>query len=198
MKKTLSLLMLIAVVSVVHAQSPTFGIKGGVNHNILRAKSPGAKLGIMGTGAHLGLVTDFSFSDNFSIQPNLLFQMKTVRQNDDESISMYAVEIPINFLYKTGGFFAGAGPNFSYGISAKAKEDGQDDEDFYEDPDGPADAFLKRFEIGANVLMGYRFTSGLTLSAHYTPGISNLLNDAPDKTFYNTRVFGLSIGYMFK
>ncbi|RYD76951.1 MAG: PorT family protein [Sphingobacteriales bacterium] len=197
MKKTFSFLVLMTTVLFLNAQV-NFGIKGGVNHNILRAKSPSSKLAVMGTGAHLGLVMDYSVNEKFSIQPNLLFQMKTVRQNDDASFSLYAVEIPVNFLYKTGGFFAGAGPNFSYGISAKSKEDGEDDEDLYEDPDGPGDALLKRFEIGANFLMGYKFNSGFTLSAHYTPGISNILNDAPDDNIYNTRVFGLSIGYMFK
>lgn len=198
MKKTLSLLMLIAVVYTAGAQKTSFGIKGGVNHNILRVTDGNTKAAIMGVGAHVGLVTDFSFSDKFSIQPNLLFQMKTVRPNDDASISLYTVDLPVNFLYKNGGFFAGAGPNFSLGLSAKSKQDGQEDEDLYDDPDGPDDAPLRRFEMGANFLMGYRFANGLTLSGHYTPGISNLLDNDPGDNKYNTRVFGFSIGYMFK
>lgn len=199
MKKTLSLLLLIACFGVTQAQKKVgLGIKAGVQHNILRVTDGDTRAGIMGTGAHLGLVADMSVNENFSIQPNLLFQMKNVRQSDDASIALYTVDLPINFLYKTNGFFIGAGPNFSFGLSAKSKNDGSDDVDLYEDPDGDEDAPLKRFEAGANVLMGYRFGNGLTLSGNYTAGLSNLLNNDPGDQKYNTRVFGFSIGYMFK
>ena len=198
MKKILSVLVLASFVTMLQAQTTSFGIKGGVQHNILRVTDGDTRAGLMGTGAHLGLVADLSFNENFSIQPNLLFQMKSVKPNDDATISLYTVDLPINFLYKTGGFFAGAGPNFSFGLSAKSKEDGEDDQDLYEDPDGDEEAPLKRLEMGANVLMGYRFANGVTLSGHYTPGLSNLLNNDPGDQKYNTRVFGFSIGYMFK
>lgn len=198
MKKTLSVLLLVAAITSAHAQTTSFGIKAGVQHNILRVTDGNTRAGLMGTGAHVGFITDLSFNENFSIQPNLLFNMKSVKQSDDGSISLYTVDLPVNFLYKTGGFFVGAGPNFSFGISAKSKQDGQEDQDLYEDPDGDAEAPLKRFEMGANVLMGYRFANNLTLSANYTPGFSNLLNNDPGDNKYNTRVFGFSIGYMFK
>ncbi|RYY71420.1 MAG: PorT family protein [Chitinophagaceae bacterium] len=197
MKKSISILLLFFCITAANAQT-SFGIKAGVQSNALRISDGDSKVAYLGTGAHLGFVADLSVSENFSVQPNLLFQMKSVKPSDDISLSLYTVDLPINFLYKSGGFFAGAGPNLSFGLSAKSKSDGDEDEDLYEDPEGDEEATLKRFEVGANVLMGYKFTNGLTLSAHYTPGLSNIVNNPSGDEKYNTRVFGLSLGYMFK
>ncbi len=196
MKKTLSLILLTLTATVIQAQT-SFGIKGGIQQNILRISEGDSRAGFLGTGAHLGFIADHSVNENFSIQPNLLFQMKTVKPNDDGSLSLYTVDLPVNFLYKSGGFFVGAGPNFSLGLSAKSKFDGEESEDLYEDPDGPEEALLKRFEVGANILMGYRFTSGFTISGHYTPGLSSITTDESENGKINTRVFGLSLGFMF-
>ncbi|RYY45375.1 MAG: PorT family protein [Chitinophagaceae bacterium] len=197
MKKTLSILILTLCITAGAFAQTSFGIKGGVQSNLLTLGDGDSKAAYLGTGAHLGFVADLSVSENFSVQPNLLFQMKSVKPNDDFSIKLYTVDLPINLLYKTNGFFVGGGPNLSFGLSAKS-DDGTDEEDLYEDPDGADEAPLKRFEIGANLLMGYKFANGLTLSGHYTPGLSNILNNPSDDEKYNTRQFGISIGYMFK
>ena len=89
-------------------------------------------------GARVGLVADFGISDNFSIQPGLLFVMKGVRYEQSfdigdnnngaefeaqQKLNLNYIQLPINFQYKTRedgtGFFVGAGPYFGYAISGK-------------------------------------------------------------------------------
>jgi len=114
-------------------------------------------------------------------------------------LNLYAIDVPVNVLYKTGGFFAGIGPNLSYGLSAKSKTDGSEATNLYKKEDvegGGQESALKRFEIGANATLGYQFKNGLILGANYAKGLSNIAGSETDKQKYNTRFVGLSVGYM--
>ena len=59
---------------------------------------------------------------------------------------------------------------------------------------------LKRFEIGGNFLIGYTFKKGIFISANFSPGFTNIYKgdgSAPRNIRASTRVFGISIGYLF-
>jgi hypothetical protein len=201
MKKRIVLfgLALILVVSG-FAQSPSFGIKGGVTSNFLTYKlddEDDEKLIGDNTGFYVGAIANFQLSENFAIQPNLLFAMKG-GSIEGFKITTFHVDLPVNFLYTTNGFFIGAGPNFSYALSGKLKVEDEDIDIFEQDEAG--DYTLKKFEIGANVLMGYTFPSGLTLSASFTPGLNNIYegeDDNDENITSHFKSFGFSIGYMF-
>jgi len=116
---------------------------------------------------------------------------------------MLAIDLPVNFLYKTGGFFLGLGPNFSYGISAKANLSEEGDEDWYKKQPvgegGEEKSMLKRFEIGANLTMGYQFKNNFLISTNYTQGINNISGygmDEGGEGKMHTRQVGISIGYI--
>ena len=204
MKKLLSVVVVFFLMSViVKAQGITWGVKLGPQSNFLsiKQKTNGewTRALFSGIGMQAGGVADIGITNHFSIQPNLLFTMKGVNPSSESEITLYTIDLPVNFLYKNNGFFAGFGPNLSYGLSAKQETDGAPDDDLYES-NGPGDpAEFNRFEFGVNTLIGYQFKCGLTLNAHYTPGYSNLNNDDDNatETRYNTRVFGFSVGYMF-
>jgi hypothetical protein len=206
MKKIFVLMTaLVATTAITHAQNTTFGIKAGIINSSLHlhAEDGDTKFDIDGAkiGAIVGGVADISFSEKFSIQPNLLFVYKpgSLLFLGEGDVTTTSIDVPINFLYHNAGFFAGAGPNFSYGLSSKFKpfDNTDDDIDLYK-KQGTDDAPFKRFEIGANITMGYKFASGLTLSTQYTHGFSNIANeDLSSEAKFSTRQFGLSIGYMF-
>src|SRR5690606_29761100 len=110
---------------------------------------------------------------------NLLLVMKDAHFAVGSSkLQFMNLDLPVNFLYRNGGFFAGGGPNLSYGLSAKTKPYDSSDEsaDLYDNGDNS----LKRFSAGINLLMGYEFPSGFTLSSSYAHGITSV---APDDTF---------------
>jgi hypothetical protein len=198
---------LVMTCSVINAQKTTFGIKGGIQQTTISlnvdegedvkytAESPGI-------GFLVGAVADIKLCANFSIQPNLLFSYKGGKMIilGAGDVSAISVDLPINALYHHNGFFIGAGPNISYGLSAKVKpyDDGDEDMDFYKAEDGE-DAPIKRFEIGVNATMGYQFPAGFGISANFTRGLNNLINDKDmaEAVKFNFKQFGVSFTYMF-
>ena len=101
----------------VKAQKVSFGIKAGGQQNtlILRSEDNGewSRMVVTGAGFHVGGLADISLTDQFSVQPSVLFNSKGTLLNSKQKIKMLAIDIPVNFLYKTGGFFIGLGPNLS-------------------------------------------------------------------------------------
>jgi hypothetical protein len=199
MKKIAILAIAAVATTATYAQvTTTFGIKGGAQNNLLLLREDGgsdSRIAYTGAGFHVGGIADLKFSEHFSVQPQLLFVSKGIKLSDETSINMFTVDLPINLLYRNNGFFIGAGPNLSYGIAGKIKQDGSDDQDLYKDEDGN-EAPFKRFDFGINTTLGYEFPSGLLLSAQYTPGLVDLANEGGDGK-YNHRSFGISIGYLF-
>lgn len=206
MKKIITLSALLVITgSAIMAQKTSFGIKGGIQQTALAEKieEGDTKIALEAprAGFVLGGVADIKFSSNFSVQPNLLFVYRPSKLIIIEAgeINSMSIDIPINLNYNNNGFFIGAGPNFSYGITSKFQAFGDDEKvDLYEKVDGE-DAPFKRFEIGVNGQLGYQFPSGLTISANYTRGFNNIINmeGGGDEIKMNNKMFGLSIGYMF-
>lgn len=204
MKKTFVVFTAFAIsCATVKAQNVSFGIKAGIQQNNLQLKSKQdgewGRQEISGVGFHVGGIADISLSKQFSVQPQLLFNLKSVAMTSQSKINMYALDVPVNFLYKTGGFFAGIGPNLSYGLSAKSKTDGDEATNLYKkenvEGDGQQSTF-KRFELGANATLGYTFKNKILISANYMQGLSNIAGYNADHQKYNTRFVGLSVGYM--
>lgn len=202
MKKTIVLFaayLLLATTG--FAQKITFGIKAAVttNYSLFKLEDGEDDEELIGnnTGFYVGGIANFHIAENFSIQPNLLFSMKGGGLQGLKISTMH-VDLPINFLYTSNGFFAGAGPNISYALSGKLKTDDEDIDIYDQDEAGPYT--LKKFEIGANVLMGYTFPGGLTLSASFTQGLNNIYEgevDNDEDIIAHFKSFGISIGYMF-
>ncbi len=200
-KQTVTAIAVILLCVNLQAQRTTFGIKAGIQNNFFsfKEKSGGewSRDLASGAGFQVGGIANFAITDHFSVQPNLLFSMKGVKPTSLSEITLYTIDLPINFLYRTNGFFGGIGPNLSYGLSAKSEFDGLPDNDLYEG-DGGDPAEFNRFEFGTNVVLGYQFNCGVALNGHYTAGYSNLNNDTDaDEERYNTRIFGFSVSYMF-
>jgi hypothetical protein len=108
------------------------------------------------------------------------------------------IEIPISFLYLHKRLMVGGGPNFSYGFNGKLKTN-DSERDAY-NPDESFERTLKRFEFGANFLIGYTFKKGLFITANYSPGFTNIYKgdgSAPSNVKAHTQMFGISVGYMF-
>ncbi|MFT3701604.1 MAG: porin family protein [Agriterribacter sp.] len=204
MKKTFVMFTALAIgCATVKAQNVQFGIKAGIQQNSFGVKSTSngewSRQELSGVGFHVGGLADISLSKQFSVQPQLLFNSKSAAVSSQSKLNIYALDVPVNFLFKSGGFFAGVGPNFSYGLSAKSKTDGQDSQDMYkkETVEGGDDAsMLKRFELGANATLGYKFSNGILIGANYTQGLSNIAGYSTANQKYHTRLVGLSVGYI--
>lgn len=204
MKKTFVLMTALALsYGAVKAQKTSYGIKAGVQQNSFSMKSGDSddwsRATMTGAGFHVGALANVSLTENISVQPAILFNSKGTVWNSESKLNMYSIDVPINFLYKTGGFFLGLGPNLSYGLSAKIKSDGETTDWYKKQPigEGEEKSPLKRFEVGANATMGYQFKNNILISANYTQGISNLSNLGDGELGkIRTRQVGLSVGYI--
>lgn len=186
------------------AQKIKLGIVGGPHNSIFffGAEQAAANSSyFQKLGFHGGLLADFRLQSSFSIQPQLLFVMKGGKLPNGAGFDFNAVDMPVNFLYRYKGFFAGAGPNFSYLLSGKIKTTNGQSADIFNDDNVTATIEAKRLEIGANAILGYEFPGGFLLSANYAAGINsiftNLVNPDEITLKAHNSYFGLSIGYMF-
>jgi hypothetical protein len=202
MKNIIVLVSMMAMTSsAIMAQKTTFGIRAGIQETsfTLKMKQVGEEfpLDAPRTGFIFGGIADIKFSSHFSVQPNLLLAYKPGRflLAGDGHVNTITIDVPVNVLYHTNGFFIGAGPNLSYGISSKYKptdEGGQEEFDLYAEEEP-----FKRFEIGVNGQAGYQLPCGLAIIFNYTRGLNNL-SDLPDDPFkVHYKNYGISIGYMF-
>src|SRR5215212_4143226 len=121
---TTLLTLMILVTSDLSAQTK-IGLTGGVTFANVTIKSEGISVSPkMRTGFTAGLFTDCPLSSDFSFQPALNFVQKGFSTKDDafsDKVSYNYVEVPLNFVYNSKGFFIGAGPSMSFGLSGKEK-----------------------------------------------------------------------------
>ncbi len=214
MKKVLVAVIICLGAQVVSAQI-SFGIKAGPNMSFLKYKVESESQTYNWDGSRVGFqaggVAQIGIAENFAIQPELLFllkgadKMKIQDLGDIEvTTKTFAIDMPITFVYRTNGFFGGIGPNLSFGVSSKLKVKGNDTEyDLYDTNNEAVFFSQKRFEVGANVLAGYKLKSGLAFSLNFVQGLTNASNansevDEDDaKIRMRSAYLGLSIGYFF-
>ena len=215
MKKTIAMLAIASLPLLASAQVK-FGVQGGftfsrpemTNTDLDLKLTP--KLGPM-FGAMVGInlgESDFSLLQEF----NYVFKGAKIEGTDWSTGSPIGfsgkqttryIEMPLNILYYfslgKGHFFLGGGPYAAVGLNgrnsityqmANAPEVEEQDITFGKGPDQ-----FKKWDFGAQALIGYKLGYGSYVKAYYAHGLSNLGNIA-DVTYYN-RYFGLSFGYFF-
>jgi hypothetical protein len=153
-----------------------------------------------GVNLHIGGTAHIQIGNHFAVRPSLLFRPGSYMSNADfteEKISLTRLSVPIPLLYSrnfenSNKFFLGAGPNFMYSLSGKAKNGGMEtDIDF-------GDNGLKRFDLGLHLKGGFQFGMGLSLNLFFNAGLSNIAQDNDfDYTLKSLDAFGFAIGWMF-
>lgn len=199
MKKALFMAGFALAAFVTNAQKVGFGVKAGANFSTVSTNDDEFNSErAMRTTYHAGLVADFSVSQKFSIQPHLLIQGKGVsleHEDHKDRFKFTSLDIPVNLVYKSNGFFVGGGPNLGINLSGKleAEDDPSENTEF---EFGSEAGQIKRINFGVNLLTGYRLKNGLFFSGNYLAGISNWSNSSEDK--WRNNLFGISVGFMFK
>jgi len=219
MRKTITLATILLAFSVINAQQkpkPTAEpvvqnsfedkarlgfIAGGLNFNHLDYYDKTTTIECANTSFHAGVLYQKSVSKYFAIQPAFLLSMRGGKIRDIDStieVHLLNIELPVNFIYTNKGLMAGGGPSFHYGIKGKINVNDQEGNAY--DKTESMHLALKRFEFGANFMIGYKFKKGIFLTANFSPGLSNVYKgdgSAPSNIKAHTRLFGVSIGYMF-
>ncbi|PWU05111.1 MAG: hypothetical protein C5B52_00265 [Bacteroidetes bacterium] len=207
MKKTIFTMALICGLTAfaVSQSKVAFKINAGMTSGSVKSDIDGEKDNTDDVvGFTAGVAANMALGKHFSFEPGLNFVQKGGKETQDQtsaSVILDYVEMPLNLLYNTAGksgqFFIGAGPSFSYGVGGKikAEDNGVSGSVKVKFGNGEGD-LLKPFEMGANFLTGYQFKSGLALSVNYNIGLSDVLPDSESGSWKNEYV-GLKVGYRF-
>ncbi len=205
-----------------NSQGTSFGIRGGVNFQNINGKdaSDNDLDNNLATRFHAGIQADIPIAPQFYFQPGLLFSTKGAKQETvileqtvTSDLNISYLELPLNFLFKpalgNGHFLLGVGPYLAYGIGGKAKYEGRgisDTQDVkFENNvtllEATQAVYVRPFDAGANLFVGYQFGGGLFFQFNtqlgllkINPEYTGLSND--DSAYMNTG-FGFSAGFGF-
>ena len=195
MKKILLLACLAAGLSstAVRAQGVRIGIKAGPSLTTFNGKdADGLKYKF---GFHGGILAELGITDNFAIQPEILFSMKGAKGLDDLSgdeakINLSYVDIPVLLKVKADGLFFEAGPQLGIKVGATGKK-------------GPISVDIKEVfrtvDFGYAAGLGYQVASGPMVGLRYNGGFSNVFKNinVVDQAKVHNSAFQLYVGYLF-
>ena len=187
MKKVLMLSLAVFAFSATKAQSPSFGIKAGVNTSNLWIKD-GNSSGYT-TGLHAGILAHLHLSRTWALQPEIMYSGQggeITAGSLTNKLSLHYVNIPVLFQYMfDNGFRFQAGPQIGFLASADnraegLKSDAKDD--------------FKPVDFSLPVGLGYLSKSGLGIDGRWVPGFSEI-QQRGNPTANN--VFQLGLFYQF-
>lgn len=151
-----------------------FGVKAGLNMtNFTGDFDSDAK-----TSFYVGGLVDFTVSDKFHVQPEVLYSMEGA--DDDAGISYLRVPVMAKY-YVAEGFNIQAGPELAFKVATE--EDVLDD-------------MTKSMDFGLGFGAGYEMSSGLMFDARYNLGLNNIYDGAGGFDMKNTG-FQIGLGYRF-
>ncbi|WP_315821067.1 porin family protein [Paraflavitalea speifideaquila] len=193
------------------AGTTTFGIRAGVNFQNLNGKFAGSDLdNKIKVGFNAGVNAEIPIADEFYLQPGLLFSSKGAKadNNSDTKVNINYLELPVNVVYKTilgtGNLLLGAGPYAAYALGGKIKTNNGNVDLEFDSNLKPGEILkygytFKRFDFGANLLVGYEFSNKFSAQLNAQLGLANISPkiDGLDKKDYRTKNtgFGISLGY---
>ena len=198
MKKVMLGLMLILGVSAtqVNGQSISMGVKAEANlSNFILSDIPAAE-NSLGIGATIGGFVKFDISDNFAIQPELLFHFQNSKMEQasiERNYEYWGMEIPVYAMGQwknssNGRFYAGVGPYIGFGFDAK-----------YDKPEHKLykTNALQPIDFGFGAQIGYEFSNGIQINAGYKIGVVDALDTEKDDYTMLPQRISLGIGFRF-
>lgn len=207
MKKIILSVFAMMAFAFTNAQETKFGIKGGFNLSNFSGDTEGVNFKAR-PGFNIGGFVEFKLTDQFAIQPEILYSTAGAKAvdfevsdggmllNGDVAFNFSYINIPVMFKYYVAEKFnIEAGPQVGFLTSAKTKttvdgfsgSDEQDVKDLFESVD-----------FGLNLGAGYDFTDNFSAGLRYNLGLANIANtEEGDDTKLHNGVFSLSVGYKF-
>lgn len=194
----------------VQAQKTSFLVYGGPNLSTMYSASKGAGNFKSVLGFDFGFAAQFAWKDDFYFQPGIRFGTKGAKLPSGIKVKTVYTEIPINVVYMQpfgeGSFIGGAGPYFAFGSGGSiTKTSGRSLDVIYKSnisvaEDTSGNVYLKRFDAGVNLMLGYELKSRLQFFLNVQWGILNIAprvdGKNPDIRLRNIEP-AFSVGYRF-
>ncbi len=166
-----------------------FGVKGGLN--LYKVTADEGDEADMKAGLHLGVLAHIHLSDQWALQPEVVYSMQGAKSEvdgDDVKFNANYINVPLLFQFMfDNGFRLQAGPQLGILASAKAKS-GSTSIDV---KDG-----MNSIEFSVPVGVGYISPSGFGVDLRYHLGLSNINENDNNEAF--NRGFQLGVFYQFR
>ncbi len=201
MKKILTLVVLLATITVAAQAQVKFGVKGGLNITSMKLDKSVADKSNQ-AGFFIGPTVKFTLPVvGLGIDAAALYDQRSAKVLD-ETLKQQSIQIPINLRYgiglgSTASFYIFAGPQFGFAIGDKVTELAND----------AADWRLKDSNLSANVGLGLMLLNHLQVSANYnialgTTGevdVNNAINTAWNTAIGKAKAnaWQISLAYYF-
>ena len=174
MKKLLLFTALISFCFTVNAQESKFGITAGYQSSSFEISGGGVDLSTDASGFFLGFFSQFSVSENLSIQPELHYSSVS---DDGESVGDLIIPVMLKF-HVSEKFNLMAGPQFDY-----LTED---------DTEG-----IKKFGMGLGLGLGYDISENISIGARYSLGFDRLDDEGVDLDGASIKINVLQLGLSY-
>ena len=201
MKKILTLVVLLATITVAAQAQVKFGVKGGLNLTSMKLDKSAVDKSNQ-AGFFIGPTVNFTLPVvGLGIDASALYDLRSAKVLD-ETLKQQSIQIPINVRYgfglgNTASLYIFAGPQFGFAIGDKVTELAND----------AADWRLKDSNLSANVGLGLMLLNHLQISANYNIALGTTgevdVNNAVN-TAWNTAIgkakanaWQLSVAYFF-
>ena len=118
-------------------------------------------------GYHAGVFANIGLTPLFAFQPELLYSQKgfNLANNNDISVRLHYVDVPLAFHVNTGGLFFEAGPQVGFLVAAKSQV-------------GSASTDIKNnfntVDFGYLFGLGYQLKHGLGVGLRYNGGFTKV------------------------
>ena len=201
MKKILTLVVLLATITVAAQAQVKFGVKGGLNLTSMKLDKSAVDKSNQ-AGFFIGPTVNFTLPVvGLGIDASALYDQRSAKVLD-ETLKQQSIQIPINLRYgfglgNTASVYIFAGPQFGFAIGDKVTELAND----------AADWRLKDSNLSANVGLGLMLLNHLQISANYnialgTTGevdVNNAINTAWNTAIGKAKAnaWQLSVAYFF-
>jgi hypothetical protein len=183
MKKVLCLITVLFSVSIAtYAQKPQIGFRIGSNFSDFIGRDA-KKLNLENIwGGHGGIMLTVPVSNAFSAKTEVMYSTKGAASKDDSAqVNLGYLDIPLLGQLNTGAFYLEAGPQLSFLVRDKFKnEAGQANLNTIRDS-------FRRTNLSYVLGAGLRLSAiGVTLGLRYNGDISTLVENIDDKEFRNS------------
>jgi len=174
MKKLFFTIALVSFCFMVNAQESKFGITAGYQSSSFEISGGGVDLSTDASGFFLGFFSQFSVSENLSIQPELHYSSVS---DDGESVGNLIIPVMLKF-HVSEKFNLMAGPQFDY-----LTED---------DTEG-----IKKFGMGLGLGLGYDISENISIGARYSLGFDRLDDEGVDLDGASIKINVLQLGLSY-
>lgn len=192
MKKIMLILVVFTTTAIVSNAQVKFGVKAGLNGYTLGGDDVDGEDVKTKIGFNAGGLVNIPISQMFAFQPELIYSGEGGRITDGDdraNFNLNYINIPLLVQFtSTSGFYAEAGPQIGFLMSAKidTKVGGvSSDQDIKDE--------LKSTNFSAAVGAGFRMPSGLGIGARYNVGLGNISDDSNG----DIKTSGFQVGLSF-